>query len=304
MPSARVVLLCATLPLLAGPSHGPQSPAPLTVPVSWLAQHLHDRDLVLLHVGDGAEYVTMHIPGARLITLSSLSVSDHSRPEGLMVELPSAQALHDTLAALGVSDRSRIIVYFGRDWVTPSTRIVFTLDYAGLGDRTSLLDGGMPAWIRAGYPVTAEMTAVAPGTLSALHLRPELVASAEYVRGHLRAPGVRIVDARDSSFYLGVRHNESNPRDGHIPGAASIPYVELTDDHLMLLSREDLLARFAKAGIRAGDTVVTYCHVGMQATVPLFVARMLGHPVKLYDGSFQEWSRRRDYPLDSATAKP
>jgi thiosulfate/3-mercaptopyruvate sulfurtransferase len=46
---------------------------------------------------------------------------------------------------------------------------------------------------------------------------------------------------------------------------------------------------FAEAGIAPGETVVAYCHIGQQATAVLFAARLAGHPVKLYDGSFTEW---------------
>ena len=63
---------------------------------------------------------------------------------------PTTEDFAARLQALGISDDSRVVVYYGKDWVSPSTRVIFTLDYAGLGDRASLLDGGMPAWVRDG----------------------------------------------------------------------------------------------------------------------------------------------------------
>ena len=50
---------------------------------------------------------------------------------------------------LGISDDSRVVVYFGNDWLSPSTRGLLTLQYAGLGAHASLLDGGMPEWMAA-----------------------------------------------------------------------------------------------------------------------------------------------------------
>jgi thiosulfate/3-mercaptopyruvate sulfurtransferase len=38
---------------------------------------------------------------------------------------------------------------------------------------------------------------------------------------------------------------------------------------------------------------VTYCLVGYRASATYFVARLLGHAVKLYDGSYQDWSARK-----------
>src|SRR5688572_14385762 len=116
-------------------------PAPLVVDSAWLAKHLDDPGLVLLHVGDKAGYDAGHIKGARQITLQDLHVSDHEG-KGLILEMPAADDLKKRLESYGISDDSRIVVYYGKDWVSPATRIIFTLDYAGLGDRASLLDGG------------------------------------------------------------------------------------------------------------------------------------------------------------------
>ena len=41
-----------------------------------------------------------------------------------------------------------------------------------------------------------------------------------------------------------------------------------------------------------GDTIVTYCLVGYRASMTYFAARALGLPVKIYDGSYQDWARR------------
>ena len=68
-----------------------------------------------------------------------------------------AADLRARFAARGVADNSHIVVYFGpKTAVQSTTRIILTLDYLGLGDRTSLLNGGLPAWLRAGRPVTTE----------------------------------------------------------------------------------------------------------------------------------------------------
>jgi thiosulfate/3-mercaptopyruvate sulfurtransferase len=186
-------------------------------------------------------------------------------------------------------------VYYGGDWVSPTTRIVFTLDQAGLGGRTSLLDGGMRAWVAAGGAVTKETPAVRTGKLSALAAKP-LVVDAAWVQSRIGRPGVAIVDARAASFYDGIE--ATGPRKGHIPSAKSFPFTEIAGDDLKLYTRAQLAARFAKAGVAPGDTIVGVCHIGQQATAMLFAARLTGHPVRLYDGSMQEWSRRTELPIE------
>jgi thiosulfate/3-mercaptopyruvate sulfurtransferase len=276
----------------------------LVVDGAWLKAHLADPDLVLLHVGDKAEYEAAHIPGARFVSLNDISISDHSG-HGLMLEMPPAEDLRHRLEALGISDKSRVVVYYGKDWVSPSTRVMFTLDYAGLGARSSLLDGGQDAWVRAGGAVTKEATAAKTGTLSALKLRP-IVVDAATVKARLGTPGVAVVDGRDAAFYDGVEtggaHGQQH-RTGHIRGALSIPFTSITDDRLLIKSDAELAAIFAKAGVKANDTVIGYCHIGQQTTAMLFAARTLGHPVLLYDGSFEDWSRHTDYPVDNPSEK-
>jgi thiosulfate/3-mercaptopyruvate sulfurtransferase len=69
-------------------------------------------------------------------------------------------------------------------------------------------------------------------------------------------------------------------------------------------SAAELAAIFAKAGVEPNDTIIGYCHIGQQATAMLFAARTLGHPVLLYDGSFEDWSRHDDrYPVDNPTGR-
>lgn len=275
----------------------------LVVSVAELATRLADPDLVLLHVGDRAEYEQAHIPGARYVALSDLSVSDRSAT-GLVLELPPPDQLRQRLAALGITDRSRIVVYYGRDWISPATRVVFTLDHAGLGDRTALLDGGQPAWTRAGHPVTSEIPPAREGDLSPSRVR-SLVVDAEFVRTHLQTPGYVLVDARATAFYEGTQTGGSKERPhrtGHIPFARNVPFTEIADEQLMLRPVEQLRALFTKAGVKPGDTVVAYCHIGQQASAVVFAARRLGHPVRLYDGSFEDWSRRAEFPVEAPAA--
>ena len=278
----------------------------LVVTPAWLAQHLNDPNLVLLHVGDKEGYEAAHIPGARFVSMQDVSVSSHAE-NGLLLEMPPAEELRKRLEGLGISDNSRVVVYYGKDWVSPSTRILFTLDYAGLGARSSLLDGGMDAWIANGGAVTKDATPARTGKLSALKTRP-IVVDAAFVNVHLDAKNFRVVDGRDAEFYNGSKtpeHNGEKQRTGHIHGAASVPFTEIVDNKNVLKTPAQLEALFTNAGVKPGDTVIGYCHIGQQATAMLFAARTLGHPVLLYDGSFQDWSRHTDYPVDNpAGTKP
>jgi thiosulfate/3-mercaptopyruvate sulfurtransferase len=300
--------ICLLLLLFAVPALAASPRDSMIVNAAWLKAHINDSNLVLLHVGDQMnpkDYGDAHIPGAILASMKDVSVSDHT-PKGQVLEMPPADELKADLEKLGISDNSRIVVYYGKDWVSPATRIVFTLDYAGLGDRTSLLDGGMPAWVAAGNETTNVVPAPKKGTLSPLKIKP-IVVDADFVKSHLSAPGFAVVDGRDPIYYDGTDTGGGHGgkhKAGHIAGAHSFPFTQLVNDKNYVRSADDLAALFAKAGVKPDDTIIGYCHIGQQATAMLFAARSLGHPVLLYDGSFDDWSRHdASYPVDNPAEK-
>jgi thiosulfate/3-mercaptopyruvate sulfurtransferase len=296
---AIVAGACALLACAAVSGMADTGREALLVSTNWLAAHERDANLVLLHVGEKTQYDKEHIPGARFVSLKDVSAPSDG-PNGLTLEMAAPEILRSELEAIGVSDNSHVVVYYGKDWVSPSTRLLITLLYAGL-QNVSLLDGGMDAWTKDGHEVTDVVPSSHPGTLKPLHVKP-LVVDAEFVRQHTNTPGFAIVDARNTEFFNGSQ--EGGPRDhrkaGHIPGARSVPFSELTTPDLRVKSSDALADVFSKAGVRPGDAVIAYCHIGQQATATLFGALLLGHPILLYDGSFEDWARR-DLPVDNPT---
>jgi thiosulfate/3-mercaptopyruvate sulfurtransferase len=267
----------------------------LLISTEWLAQNLGDPKLVILHVGDSEEYPAEHIPGARLITLQD--VSTRQTPGTLDLEMLPPEQLRHRLERFGISDNSRIVVYYAKDWISPATRVVLTLEWIGLGDRTSLLDGGMALWKQERRAVTNVLPLAAKaGHLSARPTRADLIVDHAGVQRSMKAPGVTVIDARAEMFYDGPPHGPH--RAGHIPGAANVPFNSVFGDDVRLLSADSLVALFRKAGVRPTDTMIVYCHIGQQATAVIFAARSLGYTARLYDGSFDDWSARKDLPVE------
>jgi thiosulfate/3-mercaptopyruvate sulfurtransferase len=269
----------------------------LVVSAAWLAEHVKDPDLVLLHVGTKPTYDAGHIANARFVTLRDVMAGDPSATT-LTLELPPVDVLRDRLAALGISDRSRVVVYQSDDQWTQSTRVMLTLDYAGLNN-VAWLDGGQKAWTKANQPLSTDVPAVTPGVLSPLRPRP-VVVDADFVKAHLNTPAFAIVDARLPAFYDGTRTGGRAPAEhktGHVTGALNAPFDSFVSSDVQLKPADEIAAVFTKAGVKPGDTVITYCHIGQQATATLFAARTLGYKVVLYDGSFEDWSKR-DLPVE------
>jgi len=281
----------------------------LLVTSDWLATQLNNPKLVLFHVGEKPEYDAGHIPGARFLELRDISTPPTRDTNALALEMLPADQLRQRLAQLGISDDSRVVVYFGNDWLSPSTRVLLTLQYAGLGAHASLLDGGMPEWKKGNHPLTTDVPpAPKPGKLTPRPTQP-IIVDADFVKSHIRTPGYAIVDARNTMFYDGpiqeasatssMGHPMPKIVPSHVPGAVNIVFETVFDDTGHLLPESRLRDLFTQAGVRPNDTVIAYCHVGQQATALLFGAEALGYNVKLYDGSFQDW-KKRDLPVESS----
>jgi len=258
-----------------------------------LRDRLTRGTVVLLHVGEAADYNAGHIPGARFLPYDAIS----QRRNGLMLEMPPVAVLDSALESLGVSDDSRIVLYWSKDWYSPTTRVFLTLDYLGLGEKTSILDGGFAAWKSAGGPVTTAVPASTRGRLT-IHPRSDVIVDATAVRSAIGDTRTAIIDARDPRFYTG-QATGMHAREGHVPGAKNLPFNTLIDEGGTFKSRETLEKLLDAAGATPDRRVISYCHIGQQATVVYFAARLLGRDARLYDGSWDEWSRMSELPIET-----
>jgi len=293
------ILAGETMPRMAA-SHLPQPPRTKSASAAdsllLTAAQLRDRmargGVVLLHIGERADYSAGHIPGARFLSYDAISTP---RGDGLSLELPPVATLDSVFESVGISDGSRIVLYWTKGWYSPTTRVFLTLDYVGLGDRTSILDGGYSAWTESGGAVTTEVPPAVRGSLTTKP-RPGVVVDARTVRGAISDARTAIIDARDARFYSGEATG-MHVREGHVPGAKNLPFTTLLDGRGSFRSREELSSMLATAGATPGKRIIAYCHIGQQATVLYFAARLLGREVTLYDGSWDDWSRRSELPV-------
>src|SRR5688500_11532526 len=231
MPKFRFAA-AAILITLAAPAAAQQT---LLITPAQLAGQMQDPKLVVLHVGEKDVYERAHIPGARFVDYRG---GLHASGDLTLQMLPP-DALRARLAALGISDDSRVVVYFADAWFTPATRVMLTLHYAGLAN-VAFLDGGMDGWKRAGQTVTADPSPQTVGNLAPLKLRP-VVIDADGVQAVLGKAGTAVVDARTTAFYDGTQTGGrpgAEHKTGHIQGARSLPFSTLTNQDGTMKSAE------------------------------------------------------------------
>jgi thiosulfate/3-mercaptopyruvate sulfurtransferase len=271
------------------------------VSTSWLAEHINDPGIVLIEIGKQEDYNKQHIPGAAFMTRDDISILPDT---GLTLQIASMNKLIDSFEKAGVSNNSRIILYYGNNWITPTARFYLTLDYIGLGENTSILDGGLPQWQKENRPVTSEVSKIKKGKITVDNPETNDVVDINFIKGKLNDPHYQIVDARTENYYSGTDTNYTRP--GHIPGATNIPFPSLTTEAVPYLfkSKDELKKIFADANVDGSRNVICYCHIGQQASLVFFIAKYLGYNnVQLFDGSYEEWDKRTDLPVIGAVKK-
>mgnify|MGYP001284218401 FL=1 len=271
----------------------PDQAAPgVLVSVDWLAEHLQDSSIVLLHVGmPSARSSGEFIPRARFMNYQEIvQVRD-----GLIVEMPPVDELIEPFEVAGVSDASLVVLY-GSPAHLPA-RAYVTLDYLGHGARTVVLDGGLEAWKAADHPVEAT-PAQGPRGLFTPITRDDVLVSAEWIEERLFGPEIALIDSRPEGEYTGRVPTRVGARAGHIPGARNLYWEDLlvASENPVLRDSTDVVIQFLQAGANDRATVVNYCWVGMRASYTYLIAKHLGYDTRLYDGSWNEWSMNDSFP--------
>ena len=285
------------------------------VDTDWLASHLAEPNLRiydctthLIHQNDPAlpgpyrvqsgleDYLQEHIPGAAFIDLQEdLSDTDSD----LRFTCPNSSQLLSAFAALGVGDKSQVVLYSqtSPQW---ATRIWWLLRIVGF-DNARVLDGGLTKWKLEQRSVSDQQTAYTPAQLTTTP-RTGLMASKEEVLTAINNSKVCTINALRRAQHAGQDDGEfgNYGRPGHISGSVNVPTIELVDSNTTtFLPAEHIASLFTEISVDKADRILTYCGGGIAASATAMLLVMLGFDnVSLYDASLSEWAPDKTLPMD------
>ena len=271
-----------------------------------LAQRLRDPDWVVFDCrfdlndsGFGRRvYGEGHLPGAYFIDLETDLSAPKTGRNGRH-PLPDPAQLAAQLERCGVSNHTQVVAYDDASGMF-AARLWWLLRWLG-HDRTAVLDGGLQAWCRAGFPLDTELPPPRTSTYT-LSLRAARV-DADFVASHLGKPDMLLIDARSPDRFRG-ENEVLDPVGGHIPGAINRFFRNnLTADGCF---KQASVLREEFGTLLKGHPpaqVVHQCGSGVTACMNVLAMESAGLTgSRLYAGSWSEWCADPRRPVATGPA--
>jgi thiosulfate/3-mercaptopyruvate sulfurtransferase len=244
-----------------------------------------DAKTIVLDARDEKAYAAGHLPAAIRMPVTEWSKAVPDTPE----------AWAKRLAELGINTDSPVVVYSGAD-VRDAARAWWLLKYAGAAD-VRLLDGGYPAWEKAGGMPDTTAHVPKPIEPAKAALPTGRLAEKKDVLDVLKDKSVQVLDARSDGEFCGKMNTAK--RNGHIPGAVAIEWTELLTEDKRFKSPDELKKLFAERKVDLDRPAITYCQSGGRAAVLAFGLELMGaKDVRNYYKSWAEWGNAADTPVD------
>jgi len=238
------------------------------------------------------------IPGAVFLDIDGIADTKFTE-----IPVPHNLPSNDTFLreVLNLRSEDHAIVY-DQLGVFSSPRGMYTIQAFG-HSKVSVLDGGLPMWMKLGYPTTkGQIRTNAPSLPSAKKRktkRHSIQWSIEDVEKNMKSEEFQVIDMRPAGRYEGtVKETRANTRSGHVPKSLNLPFVNLLrnigdcDVPITLQSKDVILSAFKKAGVRVDDKIAFMCGSGLTACIgrlALEHADLDGDSAPVYDGSWAEY---------------
>lgn len=239
-----------------------------------LRSEIRDKSVRVIDVRREEDYKKNHIPTSVNFPLANLLSDD--TPERVVKLVNN----------LGIDDETSVVVYddtFG----ALASRVAWTLEYLGHRD-VSLLEMTYGQWNSLGLETDTDMPSITSKNHS-LKLRPEIMATADYLEQAKQKEDVILLDNRERLNFL----------EQHIPGAVNIPYRTLGIPGRILRPKDEMKRLLENRGIKQDAEIITYCgSVGTLSGLAYYALKSINLPnVKLYVRSFKEWKNLKK-PID------
>ena len=269
------------------------------VSTQWVADHGSDANVRLVEVDvDTSAYEQGHIAGAVTWNWQSQLQQNVAR------DIVSRSEMEALLGGSGISPDTTIILYGdNNNWF--AAWAFWQLRYYGHQD-VKLMNGGRALWLAENRPVTTDVPSYAATGYSITTENTDLRALRDYVLQAVNSGSHALVDVRSPDEFSGALNappnlpQEGSQRNGHIPGAANVPWGQAVNEDGTFKSADELSELYGGRGVDGSRETIAYCRIGERSSHTWFVlSQLLGYDnVRNYDGSWTEWGSIVGAPIE------
>ena len=269
------------------------------VTTDWVAEHGGDANVRLVEVDvDTSAYEQGHIAGAVTWNWQSQLQQNVAR------DIVSRGEMESLLSGSGIGPDTTIILYGdNNNWF--AAWAFWQLRYYGHQD-VRLMNGGRALWLTENRPTTTDVPSYAATGYSISTENTDLRALRDYVLQAVNAGSHALVDVRSPDEFSGALNappnlpQEGSQRNGHIPGAANVPWGQAVNEDGTFKSADELSELYGGRGVDGSRETIAYCRIGERSSHTWFVlSQLLGYDnVRNYDGSWTEWGSIVGAPIE------
>ncbi|KAI7881362.1 Rhodanese-like protein [Lichtheimia hyalospora FSU 10163] len=237
------------------------------------------------------EYIQQHIPGARFFGIDEIKDTTVDLPH----MLPAPDAFASAVGKLGISNQDHVVIYDSIGLFS-APRVYWTFKAFG-HENVSVLNGGLPKWIKDGYPTESVEPKFEPATYQVPEINRSLVWNYDAVLENARQQGkiAQVLDARPEARFTGqVPEPRPGLSSGHMPGSISLSFDKLIENGA-LMDQEKLRNVFQSKNVDLEKPIVASCGSGITASILYFALEQIGAKnIAVYDGSWTEYAGKKD----------
>ena len=239
------------------------------------------------------EFESGHVQGAKYFNINKICDPDSDLPH----MLPSPTLFAEAVGSLGISNEKKVIVYdvYG---MQSAARTWWMFRVFG-HDNVSVLDGGLPKWLKDGNKLSSDITPTIPQLFTA-NYRENLVRHLSDIFDLVETNKEQIIDARTSGRFYGTEPEpRKGMRSGHIPGSVNLPFGQLLSrEDKTFLTASELEEQFSNIIEDIDKPFVTTCGSGVTACILALALFLIGkEDTAVYDGSWSEWGSLSETPI-------